>query len=51
MPLDGHPFVLHKAYLASFEWGLDDLAAFRRALTPAEVRTLHALPGGVADLR
>ncbi len=25
VPLDGHPFVLHKAYLASFDWPLDDL--------------------------
>jgi len=27
IPIDGHPFILHKAYLASFEWTLDDLAA------------------------
>jgi len=26
IPLDGHPFVLHKAYLASFDWPLDELA-------------------------
>ena len=36
---------------AGYAGGLDDLAAFRRALTPAEVRTLHALPRGIADLR
>jgi hypothetical protein len=41
-----------KVYLgAGYAGGLDELAAFRRALTPAEVRTLHALPGGIADLR
>ena len=41
-----------KVYLgAGYAGGLDDLAAFRRALTPAEVRALHALPGGVADLK
>ena len=27
MPLDGHPFVLHKAYTASFDWSLDELAS------------------------
>ncbi len=27
VPVDGHPFVLHKAYLASFDWSLDELAA------------------------
>ena len=27
VPVDGHPFVLHKAYLASFDWTLDELAA------------------------
>jgi DNA polymerase III delta subunit len=25
LPLDGHPFVLHKAYLASFDWSLSEL--------------------------
>ncbi|MFZ9747044.1 MAG: LamG-like jellyroll fold domain-containing protein [Opitutaceae bacterium] len=41
-----------KMYLgAGYAGGLDELAAFRRALTPAEVRTLHALPRGIADLR
>ncbi len=25
VPLDGHPFVLHKAYLASFDWSLAEL--------------------------
>ena len=32
MPLDGHPFVLHKAYLASFEWSLDELSAALAAM-------------------
>lgn len=27
VPLDGHPFVLHKAYTASFDWSLDELAS------------------------
>jgi DNA polymerase III delta subunit len=26
LPLDGHPFVLHKAYLASLNWTADELA-------------------------
>ena len=30
---------------------VDDLAIFDRALTAAEVATLHSLPGGVADLK
>lgn len=25
VPLDGHPYVLHKAYLASFDWSLSEL--------------------------
>jgi len=25
IPLDGHPYVLHKAYLASFDWSLSEL--------------------------
>jgi hypothetical protein len=25
IPLEGHPFVLHKAYLASSDWSLDEL--------------------------
>ena len=25
--LDGHPFVLHKAYLASFDWSIDELSS------------------------
>ncbi len=32
VPVDGHPFVLHKAYLASFDWTLDELAAALSAL-------------------
>jgi hypothetical protein len=36
--------------LAYTGW-MDDLAVFDRALSPAEVVTLHALPGGVSDLR
>ena len=36
--------------LAYTGW-MDDLAVFDRALSPAEVLTLHALPGGVSDLR
>lgn len=32
VPVDGHPFVLHKAYLASFDWTLDELAAALAAL-------------------
>ncbi len=35
--------------LAYTGW-MDDLAVFDRALTAAEVRTLHRLPGGVTDL-
>lgn len=35
--------------LAYTGW-MDDLAVFDRALAPAEVRALHRLPGGVADL-
>jgi DNA polymerase III delta subunit len=27
LPLEGHPFVLHKAYLASLNWTADELAA------------------------
>ena len=27
VPVDGHPFVLHKAYLASFDWTTDELIA------------------------
>ena len=30
---------------------VDDIAFFNRALTPEEVRVLHSLEGGVADLR
>ena len=26
VPIDGHPFVLHKAYLASFDWSIEELA-------------------------
>jgi DNA polymerase III delta subunit len=26
IPVEGHPFVLHKAYLASFDWTLDELS-------------------------
>ena len=26
LPLDGHPFVLHKAYLACLNWTADELA-------------------------
>jgi DNA polymerase III delta subunit len=33
MPLDAHPFVLHKAYLAAFGWTAEDL---KRALTGLE---------------
>lgn len=32
VPIEGHPFVLHKAYLASFDWSLDDLATALAAL-------------------
>jgi DNA polymerase III delta subunit len=32
IPVDGHPFGLHKAYLASFDWTLDELAAALTAL-------------------
>jgi hypothetical protein len=39
--------VLAAAYVGQ----IDDLAAFDRALTDAEVARLHALPGGIADLR
>ena len=39
--------VLAAAYVGQ----IDDLAAFDRALTPAEVARLYALPGGIADLR
>jgi hypothetical protein len=39
--------VLAAAYVGQ----IDDLAVFDRALSPAEVARLHALPGGVADLR
>jgi hypothetical protein len=28
----------------------DDLAVFRKALTPAEIQQLFQLPGGVSDL-
>lgn len=38
------------ALAASYVGHMDDLAAFNRALTDAEVRQLHALPGGVRDL-
>jgi len=27
IPVDGHPFVLHKAYLASFDWTVEELSA------------------------
>ena len=33
LPLDAHPFVLHKAYLAALDWSADDL---RRALVGLE---------------
>jgi hypothetical protein len=36
---------------ASYVGKMDDLSVFNRALTDAEVKALHALPGGVADLR
>jgi len=32
IPVEGHPFVLHKAYLAGFDWTLDELAAALTAL-------------------
>jgi len=35
--------------LAYTGW-MDDLAVFRRALTPGEIRELYRLPGGVTDL-
>lgn len=36
---------------AAYVGDLDDVAAFKRVLSAAEVERLHALPGGVADLR
>jgi hypothetical protein len=30
---------------------MDDLAFFNRALSPDEIRVLHGLGGGVAELR
>ncbi|MFV0446588.1 MAG: LamG domain-containing protein [Planctomycetaceae bacterium] len=36
---------------ASFVGDMDDLAVFDRALTAAEVKQLHQLPGGVSKLR
>lgn len=36
---------------AAYVGDLDDVAAWRRALTPAEVAALHALPNGVSSLR
>lgn len=39
--------VLAAAYVGDF----DDLAVFNRELTPAEVRTVMALPAGIASLR
>lgn len=36
---------------ASYVGKMDDLAVFNRSLTDTEVKALHGLPGGVADLR
>jgi len=36
---------------ASYVGYIDDLSAFDRALTDAEIELLHGLPGGVRDLR
>lgn len=36
---------------AAYVGDLDDVAAWRRALTPAEVAALHALPNGASSLR
>lgn len=34
--LDGHPFVLHRSYLASFDWALDELVDALRALAAVD---------------
>ncbi|MCL4810184.1 MAG: hypothetical protein KJ062_20685 [Thermoanaerobaculia bacterium] len=48
VPVDGHPFVLHKAYLASFDWTLDELAAALSAL--ADIRGVKTGLGTGPDL-
>lgn len=36
VPIDGHPFILHKAYLASFDWTLEELASALAALADVD---------------
>lgn len=46
VPIDGHPFVLHKAYLASFDWSLDELAAALAALADVDRGVKSGLGSG-----